>query len=64
VALDCVYQALTVRRIYPLLALIVGFLAIMSYILIRGLANRIASRLARRDWSSGKAHPRVAKKGV
>lgn len=65
VTLDCVYQVMVVRWIYPLQALIVGFLlAVIPYILTRGLANRVASRLARRDWSSGKAHPRVAKKGV
>ena len=65
VAMDCVYQVIALRWIYPLQALVVGFLlAVIPYALIRGLANRIASRLARREWSSGKAHPRIAKKEV
>jgi len=42
----------------------VRMLAVVPYVVIRGLANRISRRLARREWSSGKAHPRVAKKGI
>jgi len=50
VVLDCVYQVIEIRWIYPLQALIVGFLlAIVPYILIRGPVNRFVSRsIARR----------------
>ena len=50
VALDCVYQAIELDWIYPIQALIVGFiLAIVPYILIRGPVSRIVSRgIARR----------------
>ena len=50
VVLDCLYQLLEFRWVYPIQALIIGFvLAIVPYILIRGPANRLANRrVARR----------------
>ena len=50
VLLDCIYQIVEVRWIYPLQALIVGFvLAIVPYVLVRGPVTRIVRRsLARR----------------
>jgi len=51
VALDCIYQLIEVRWIYPLQALIVGFfLAIVPYAAVRGPVARIVSRMnARRN---------------
>lgn len=45
VALDCIYQIIEVRWIYPLQALIVGFfLALVPYAAVRGPVTRIVSR--------------------
>jgi hypothetical protein len=45
VALDCIYQIIEFRWIYPLQALIVGFfLAIVPYAAVRGPVARIVSR--------------------
>lgn len=45
VVLDCCYQLLEFRWIYPMQALIIGcVLAIVPYILIRGPVNRLANR--------------------
>jgi hypothetical protein len=51
VVLDCIYQVMEIRWIYPLQALIVGFvLAIIPYVGVRGPVTRLASRsMARRD---------------
>ena len=59
VALDCIYQLIEVRWIYPLQALIVGFfLAIVPYAAVRGPVARIVSRMnARRD-ADVNIHPR------
>jgi hypothetical protein len=45
IVLDCVYQVIVHRWIYPIEALLVAFvLACLPYLLIRGPANRIARR--------------------
>jgi hypothetical protein len=45
VLIDCVYQVIALRWIYPEEALIVAaILAFVPYLLIRGLVNRIARR--------------------
>jgi hypothetical protein len=51
VVLDCIYQVVEIRWIYPLQAVIVGVvLAIIPYVGVRGPANRLANRMiARRD---------------
>ncbi len=51
VVLDCVYQVIEIRWIYPLQAVIVGFvLAVIPYAGVRGPANRLANRMiVRRD---------------
>ena len=42
--LDCVYQIIVLRWIYPFEALVVAlFLAIIPYLLLRGPVNRIAA---------------------
>lgn len=44
IVLDCVYQVIELRWIYPFEALIVALvLAIIPYLLVRGPVNRIAS---------------------
>jgi hypothetical protein len=53
IAVDLIYQVIELRWIYPGQALIVAaFLALPSYFLIRGLANRIA-----RFWPSAPLLP-------
>ena len=48
VALDCIYQVVEIHWIYPLQALIVGFvLAIIPYVMVRGPVCRLASRSMR-----------------
>jgi len=48
VALDMIYELIVYRWIYPTQSLAVAFvLAVPSYFLIRGLANRIARRWVR-----------------
>jgi hypothetical protein len=43
VVLDCVYQVLVFRWVYPVEAMITAvILAILPYVLLRGVANRIA----------------------
>jgi hypothetical protein len=43
VALDCVYQLLVFRWVYPVEAMFTGtLLAIVPYVLLRGMINRIA----------------------
>lgn len=43
IVLDCVYQAIILRWIYPFDALMVAFfLAVIPYLLVRGPVNRIA----------------------
>lgn len=43
VVLDCVYQVLALRWIYPLESIVTAtILAIIPYVLLRGLTNRIA----------------------
>jgi hypothetical protein len=43
VVLDCIYQVIEIRWIYPVQAVIVGIvLAIIPYLLVRGPANRLA----------------------
>jgi len=51
VVLDCLYQIMEIRHIYPLQALIVGVvLAIIPYVIVRGPVARIVNRsVARRD---------------
>jgi len=51
VVLDCIYQVVEIHWIYPVQALIVGFvLAIVPYVSVRGPVTRLASRsMARRD---------------
>jgi hypothetical protein len=51
VVLDCIYQVIEIRWIYPLQAVIVGFvLAVIPYAGVRGPANRLANRMiVRRD---------------
>lgn len=45
VILDCIYQVIEIHRIYPFEALIVAvILAILPYILLRGVVTRIARR--------------------
>ena len=55
VILDCVYQIIELRWIYPIQALIVGFaLAIIPYVVVRGPVTRIVSRSdARRNADLG-----------
>jgi hypothetical protein len=48
-ALDVVYQFIEVRFVYPGEAVIVAFLlAIVPYLILRGLVTRLASRYGRR----------------
>jgi hypothetical protein len=43
VVLDCVYQVIVFKWVYPFEAMFTGvFLAIIPYVLIRGVVNRIA----------------------
>jgi hypothetical protein len=43
VVLDCVYQLLVFRWVYPVEAMVTGIiLAIVPYVLLRGVINRIA----------------------
>lgn len=43
VVLDCVYQVLVFRWIYPLEAMVTAvILALLPYVLLRGIVNRIA----------------------
>lgn len=52
VAMDVVYELIVYRWVYPLQSLVVAaVLAVPSYFLIRGLANRVS-----RHWVSGVAH--------
>jgi hypothetical protein len=45
IVLDVVYQIIVLRLVYPGEAIIVAFiLAIVPYLMLRGLVNRIASR--------------------
>jgi hypothetical protein len=56
VALDCVYQIIVLRWIYPFEALVVAFvLAVIPYLLVRGPVNRIATHrtLAARKIDAG-----------
>jgi hypothetical protein len=56
-ALDCVYQIIVLRWIYPFEALVVAFvLAIIPYLLVRGPVNRIATlrKLAARKSTAGR----------
>jgi hypothetical protein len=49
VALDVVYQIIVSRFVYPGEAILVAFiLAIVPYVILRGLVTRIARRTARR----------------
>ena len=51
VILDCVYQVLVFRWVYPIEAMITAVvLAIVPYVLVRGVTNRIA-RQAKHDAS-------------
>lgn len=57
VALDCVYQIIVLRWIYPFEALLVAFvLAVIPYLLVRGPVNRIATlrKLAARKSIAGR----------
>jgi hypothetical protein len=48
VVLDCIYQAIEIRWIYPVQAVIIGFvLAVIPYIGVRGPANRLATAWSR-----------------
>jgi hypothetical protein len=48
IVLDCVYQVIVQRFVYPGEALIVAFiLAIVPYLLLRGLVTRIAAATSR-----------------
>ncbi len=50
IVLDVVYQLIVLRWIYPLEALIVAFfLAIVPYLLLRGVVNRIALKFSKAD---------------
>ena len=50
--IDAVYQVIVFRRIYPGELLLISFLlACVPYLLIRGLANRIAAAVQPRDRS-------------
>jgi hypothetical protein len=52
VAIDVIYELIVYRWVYPLQSLfIAAVLAVPSYFLIRGLANRLSRR-----WVSGDAH--------
>jgi len=43
IALDTVYQLIVLHRVYPGEAVIVSFLlAVMPYVMVRGITNRIA----------------------
>ncbi len=51
VVLDCIYQVVEIRWIYPLQAVIVGFvLAIIPYVGVRGPANRLANHMIARRY--------------
>jgi hypothetical protein len=53
VVIDCIYQVIVFRWLYPAQALIVAvILAILPYLIVRGLLNRIARR-----WHRGAATP-------
>ena len=46
VVLDVIYQVVVLRWFYPVQALVVAVvLAVVPYLLVRGLANRIGRRL-------------------
>jgi hypothetical protein len=48
VVLDCVYQVLVFRWVYPVEAMVTGIvLAILPYVLLRGAVNRIVRRWTR-----------------
>jgi hypothetical protein len=50
VVLDCVYQVLVLRRIYPVESIVTAtILAIVPYVLLRGVANRVARPRIRRQ---------------
>jgi len=50
VVLDCIYQIIEIHRVYPFEALIVAvILAIVPYVLLRGVVTRIARRLERHE---------------
>jgi hypothetical protein len=60
VALDCIYQVIEIRWIYPLQALIVGFvLAIVPYAAVRGPVARIARRNNARRSTEADIHRRA-----
>ncbi len=47
--LDAIYQIIEIRFVYPGEALIVAFvLALVPYLVLRGIVDRIATRMARR----------------
>lgn len=48
IVLDCIYQVIELKWIYPLQALIVAFvLAIVPYVIVRGLVTRLAGGVKR-----------------
>lgn len=50
VTLDVVYEVIVYHHVYPVQALLVGFvLAILPYLIVRGPASRIARRFVRRN---------------
>jgi hypothetical protein len=52
--LDVVYQLIVLRRVYPVESLVVSILlAILPYVLLRGVVNRIA-----RTWIHSRGHAR------
>ena len=54
--LDCIYQVIELRWIYPFDALIVAiFLAVVPYVLVRGPVNRIATASKHPRRPSGQA---------
>jgi uncharacterized membrane protein YidH (DUF202 family) len=60
VVLDVIYQVIVLRWVYVGQALIVAtMLAIVPYLVVRGLANRIAVRFLPRRPSDGKESPRM-----
>ena len=53
-ALDVIYQVIVERFVYPGEAIIVAFaLAILPYLVLRGLVTRLTSRRLRTDHSAG-----------
>ena len=60
IVLDCVYQFIVLRWIYPVEALIVAFqLAIVPYLLLRGIVNRIARRFGKAELKTSAGVPRA-----